>query len=51
LPSTSVIVHPDALRTNSGSQPTERHALTGELTPPGMSVFAWEKVALIDPSS
>ena len=41
LPSTSVMRHPSALRTNSGSQPTERQARTGELTPPGMRVLAW----------
>jgi hypothetical protein len=28
---------------NRGSQPTDRHALTGEWTPPGMIFFAWAK--------
>ena len=41
LPSTSVIMHPSALATNSGSQPTDLQARTGELTPPGMTCRAW----------
>src|SRR5580693_4824477 len=35
---------PSPLATNTGSTPTERHARTGELTPPGMTCFARSKI-------
>jgi hypothetical protein len=43
LPSTSVIDAPLALAMNSGVPPTDRNALTGEFTPPGMTFFASSK--------
>src|ERR1700733_5703656 len=36
---------PSPLATNTGSTPTERHARTGELTPPGMTCFARSKIS------
>src|SRR6185437_15935500 len=35
---------PSPLATNTGSAPTDRHARTGELTPPGMTCFARSKI-------
>src|SRR3569623_757583 len=45
LPSTSVSVAPSPCAMNTGSQPTLRHARTGELTPPGITRFARSKMA------
>jgi hypothetical protein len=39
-PSTSVIVAPSARAMNLGVPPTPLNALTGELTPPGISSMA-----------
>jgi hypothetical protein len=36
-------MQPEAFCTNRGSQPTDRHARTGEFTPPGIHVLAWVK--------
>jgi hypothetical protein len=40
FPSTSRTVEPFALSMNRGVPPTEPNARTGELTPPGIIVFA-----------
>ena len=44
LPSASVIVAPSPCATNTRVPPTERHARTGELTPPGMTPRARSKI-------
>src|SRR4029079_1539828 len=44
LPSASVTRAPRPLAMKTGSAPTERHARTGEFTPPGMIAFARSKM-------
>src|SRR5215470_3353540 len=44
LPSAAVMREPRPLATNTGSAPTERHARTGELTPPGLTARARSKM-------
>src|ERR1043165_268607 len=44
LPSASVIRAPRPLAMNTGSVPTDRHARTGEFTPPGMIALARSKM-------
>jgi hypothetical protein len=44
LPSASVTRAPRPLVMNTGSTPTERHARTGEFTPPGMIARARSKM-------
>src|SRR5207249_7362757 len=39
------MVAPSPWATNTGSTPTDRHARTGELTPPGMTCLARSKIA------
>src|SRR5258705_13765609 len=40
-----MIADPSPCATNTGSTPTDRHARTGELTPPGITCFARWKIA------
>ncbi len=45
LPSASMMYAPSPWTTKIGSAPTERHARTGELTPPGITACARSKMA------